>query len=315
MWRPALASAVALVAVLGLKSRLSTAHWKVAIGARDTVTAAAMLAADLALITWLAVRARRAPATTPMVARLRTVLRYGLTAGAVALAAAVVAASGVLDVHWPGTRGPRAPSAPALRRPPPIKAAAPAAGHGGLSLSGLALAVGAVLLIAAAVAIAVAAARARPAPRRPEPGEPAQDYGTVLEEAVTGGRHALLALDDARAAIIACYQAMEGALARAGQARAAAETPDELLARAAATLVTCAGAAHRLTWLFYEARFSSHPLGRADRDTAEAALTELAGALAAPLAAPLAPATTPGRGQGQGGGPVDLGPLPGAVPS
>jgi hypothetical protein len=39
-------------------------------------------------------------------------------------------------------------------------------------------------------------------------------------------------------------------------------------------------AAARLTALFYEARFSSHPLGMAQRDAAEQALDELAAALA-----------------------------------
>jgi hypothetical protein len=39
-------------------------------------------------------------------------------------------------------------------------------------------------------------------------------------------------------------------------------------------------AAARLTALFYEARFSSHPLGPAERDAAEGALDELAAALA-----------------------------------
>ena len=41
-------------------------------------------------------------------------------------------------------------------------------------------------------------------------------------------------------------------------------------------------AAARLTALFYEARFSSHPLGRGQRDAAEQALDELAAALASP---------------------------------
>ena len=39
-------------------------------------------------------------------------------------------------------------------------------------------------------------------------------------------------------------------------------------------------AAGRLTSLFYEARFSSHPLGHRQRDAAEQALNELAADLA-----------------------------------
>ena len=70
----------------------------------------------------------------------------------------------------------------------------------------------------------------------------AEDYSSTLEEALLGGRRALLELDDARAAIIACYVAMEESLARAGTARLA-ETPDELLAKASSTLLISAGAA------------------------------------------------------------------------
>ena len=102
-----------------------------------------------------------------------------------------------------------------------------------------------------------------------------------LREAVESGRLALRTVDDARAAIIACYVAMETSLAERGAARAVADTPDELLARATASGLVRGTAAARLTALFYEARFSSHPLGRGQRDAAEQALDELAAALAA----------------------------------
>jgi hypothetical protein len=45
------------------------------------------------------------------------------------------------------------------------------------------------------------------------------------------------------------------------------------------------GAAGRLTTLFYEARFSTHPLGAGQREAASAALDELADELAAKPAA------------------------------
>ena len=101
-----------------------------------------------------------------------------------------------------------------------------------------------------------------------------------LREAVESGRSALRAIDDARAAIIACYVAMENSLAERGTARALADTPDELLRRATATGIVRGTAAARLTELFYEARFSSHPLDRGQRDAAAQALAELAAALA-----------------------------------
>ncbi len=101
-----------------------------------------------------------------------------------------------------------------------------------------------------------------------------------LREAVESGRSALRAIDDARAAIIACYLAMETHLAERGTARAIADTPDELLTRARATGIVRGTAAARLTALFYEARFSSHPLDHRQRDAAAQALDELAAALA-----------------------------------
>ena len=101
-----------------------------------------------------------------------------------------------------------------------------------------------------------------------------------LREAVESGQSALRAIDDARAAIIACYLAMEASLAERGAARTIADTPNELLARATATGIVRGTAAARLTALFYEARFSSHPLDRGQRDAAGQALGELAAALA-----------------------------------
>ena len=110
-----------------------------------------------------------------------------------------------------------------------------------------------------------------------------------LRAAVESGRSALRTVDEPRAAIIACYLAMESSLAERGAARAVADTPDELLARATSSGVVRGPAAARLTALFYEARFSSHPLHGGQRAAAEQALDELAAALAAPPAAKAAP--------------------------
>ena len=102
-----------------------------------------------------------------------------------------------------------------------------------------------------------------------------------LREAVESGRAALAEIDDARAAIIACYVAMERSLAERGTKRSLADTPDELLARAVAAGTVRGPAASRLTALFYEARFSSHPVAAGQRAAASAALDELADELAA----------------------------------
>ena len=135
-----------------------------------------------------------------------------------------------------------------------------------------------VLALAAAVAISIwwSVRQRRPA----LPGRIAGDVDTEeLLDVVESGRAALAELDDARAAIIACYVAMERSLADRGAVRDAADTPDELLARAVAAGVVRGAAAQRLTALFYEARFSSHPLGAGQRDAAKAALDELAAEL------------------------------------
>ena len=137
-----------------------------------------------------------------------------------------------------------------------------------------------VFVIVAAVAISLwwAARLRRPALPRLLPDAADADE---LREAVESGRLAFAELDDARAAIIACYVAMESSLGDRGAARGVADTPDELLARVVSAGIVRGAAARRLTGLFYEARFSTHPLGRAERDAASAALDELAAELGA----------------------------------
>jgi Domain of unknown function (DUF4129) len=113
-----------------------------------------------------------------------------------------------------------------------------------------------------------------------------------LREAVESGRAALAEISDARAAIIACYVAMERSLADRGTSRTVTDTPDELLARATAAGTIRGPAAGRLTALFYEARFSTHPVAAGQRAAAAAALDELATELAAAADQPAPPAAT-----------------------
>ena len=123
-----------------------------------------------------------------------------------------------------------------------------------------------------------------------------EDVGAdELREAVESGRAALAEISDARAAIIACYVAMERSLADRGTSRTAADTPDELLARAVGAGTVRGPAAGRLTALFYEARFSTHPVAAGQRAAASAALDELAAELTAaePAAAEQSAAPAP----------------------
>jgi hypothetical protein len=144
----------------------------------------------------------------------------------------------------------------------------------GAHLTYLLYALIAVLLVVAIAACVLVVARRKPA-RPAFFDEVADEDGASLQRAVESGRAALHAMDEARAAIIACYVAMEGSLADAGTARAAAETPDELLARATASGLLRGQAASQLTALFYEARFSTHPLSGTAKADATAALNEI----------------------------------------
>ena len=111
------------------------------------------------------------------------------------------------------------------------------------------------------------------------------DEAASLRQAVESGQAALRAVDDAQAAIIACYVAMESSLATAGTARMAAETPGELLARAAAAGLVHGTPASRLTELFYEARFSTHAMPQTAREEARQCLDAISADLARPAAA------------------------------
>jgi phosphatidylglycerophosphate synthase len=78
--------------------------------------------------------------------------------------------------------------------------------------------------------------------------------------------------DDPRAAVVGCYAAMERVLARSGNPRRRAETPEELLDRAITEGWLAAAPGRRLTELFLTARYSSAPVTSADVEAARAAL-------------------------------------------
>lgn len=209
-------------------------------------------------------------------AALRFTLTYVLGLSMIAIAAVLIS-----DLHLHFFTKPRfrPPALPRLKAP--TGQARPGGGGGfafhipiGPILYGLLI-----VALVAAVAISIWWSTRL---RRPAAPLVIEDVSTEeLREAVTEGRAALASVEDARAAIIACYVAMERSLGERGTARATADTPDELLARAVASGVVRGGAAGRLTALFYEARFSTHPLGSGQRDAASAALDELAAELAA----------------------------------
>ncbi|WP_394428951.1 DUF4129 domain-containing protein [Streptomyces sp. SGAir0957] len=118
----------------------------------------------------------------------------------------------------------------------------------------------------------------RPAATTAEDDDAERDRELLLS-AVRSGHRALADGTDARAAVIACYAAMEEALAASGVARRASDSPADLLARAARAGLATGPAAPRLTGLFQEARYSSHPMDDTRRVAAADALEEIAGQL------------------------------------
>jgi hypothetical protein len=171
------------------------------------------------------------------------------------------------------TRPPATTAAPTpLRRPTPATAGPDRPGGGSGSVAWWPLAG----LLAAAVAGGTALAVARRAGRWAvtPPGTDPRDGGWA--PALRAGQSALTG--DAglpREAVIRCYTAMTGTLAASGLARRGTDTPAELLARALDAGTTPTPAARRLTDLFCQARFSSHPLGPAEVAAAATALRQI----------------------------------------
>jgi hypothetical protein len=130
---------------------------------------------------------------------------------------------------------------------------------------------GMLIALALLVALTVWSRHARRRPARP-PGDQAR---LALGESLAAGRAALAGPRDPRAAIIACYAAMERGFAAAGSAPAAADTPAEVLARATGAGLVRSGSAVRMAGLFRLARYSSEPMTSADSAAAAAALDQM----------------------------------------
>jgi hypothetical protein len=239
----------------------------IAIGVTLEVILAGLLVALLVL--------GRRPSDDFRVQRVRGVLRAALLAGLVAIPAVLILAVPLHPHPLPPRPQPAQaqPTAlPTVTRPPQP---APAFR---LPLAGILYALLILALIGGIVACVALLRRRQPEHdlMPPEEASVAGGQRSDLRDAVSSGRRALAGLDDARAAIIACYVAMERSLAAAGADHEAADTPDEFLARAAAAGLVRGAAAGELTRLFYEARFSAHELTTAQRDAAQGALDQLA---------------------------------------
>jgi Domain of unknown function (DUF4129) len=271
-----------VLGLAGLRGAVGTPRWDGPLH-QDGLAVGLGLEAVFAILILVTLRRRKRGSQEAVPVKLRAALLTALGTGAAAVALVTLIG---LNLHL-FTLRPR--KVERGRRPPgsvPSVSFRPRAKGPGLHvpLADVLYALLILLLLAAVVASIWWARRRRPALGRPAGDFVAED-SEDLRAAVASGRSALRMVDDARAAIIACYLAMEQSLAERGTARGVADTPDELLARAQDRGLVRGPAAARLTALFYEARFSSHPLGPAQRDAAGRALDELAAALAAPEAA------------------------------
>jgi len=266
-----------LLVAVGLHVKPTQPLWNRHSKLYDLEAAGCLEAVFVALLFGLAVRSRRAPASEIVAAGLRAALRWVLALGAASLA---VVSLVLVNISLPSIEPRRTAPFPSIgRRLTPLNGHRVTGGGGSAAfhfpLSNVLYALIAAILLLAVAAVALMIMRQRRHQNVAEPGPPAQDYARAVQDALLGGRRALLQSDNARAAIIACYSAMEDSLAQRGAARSSAETPDELLAKAAGMLLVSARAAARLTALFYEARFSSHHMGDSEKDAAEKALSEL----------------------------------------
>jgi len=270
MLRFALPALLILLVLAGLRGATTLPGWSSRYHS-DGVVAGAVLEGLLAvLLAAMLIRGRWAEPVGYVSARLHRLLKYLITGGLVVIPVVM------LFSHFHPKPGP----------PPKIKQKASAGqqhlvkpGQWHFPLADILYGLLVALLVAAVVLCWIMARRRLGDGDDGDPDPDPGDEPAELGAAVASGRAALLRLDDARAAIIACYVAMESSLASAGAARGVADTPDELLARAVAAGLASVAAASRLTSLFYEARFSTHPLGPADRDEAERALTEIAASI------------------------------------
>jgi hypothetical protein len=213
------------------------------------------------LLVALLVRTRRSPASGNLARTLRVAMTWLIIALMVALGAALVSLH-----HIHVVRIVRDISAPP-RKPRPVRVAVRVPQQSGVINLDLVRDVALAIVVLAVVALVVILLRRRSQSWR-VPAVIADDDGTALRDAVKAGRMALGEVSEPRMAIINCYLAMERSLADAGAARVAAETPDELLARSTAAGLLRGDAPVELTALFYEARFSTHPVPESARERA-----------------------------------------------
>jgi hypothetical protein len=267
---------VAVVAVLlavtvtGLRARGTFAHGgnQTAAGASGAVLAIALSAAEgLAVIAFVIVVASARPQRQPKdeddeEESWRPNIPWWAKATGVLLAvAALVTPFAVLFTRKPRHLGPR---------PLPVGPPKVSLGHAATSSGSEVwpLITGMVIAIAIVVALTLRKRPARVPPKN-------RTRLATLLDSLAAGSAALNAGGEPRAAIIACYAAMERGFAAAGSAPAVADTPAEVLARATRAGLVRPAPAETLTGLFRQARYSTHPMTSTDSRVAADALAQM----------------------------------------
>ena len=278
-WRVAAVAVLLALTAAGLRSRGTFSHApdRVLAGASGTVLATALAAAEgVALVAFVLVlvlaRPRRKPRPDEDEPPRPPFPWWAKTLAVLACVAVLLTPPAVLLTlrTRPRTAAQARPGALASGGAVPPRL--PATAHG----SPWPLIAGMLIALALLVALTAWSRHARRRPARP-PGDQAR---LALGASLAAGRAALAGPRDPRAAIIACYAAMERGFAAAGSAPAAADTPAEVLARATGAGLVRSGSAARMAGLFRRARYSSEPMTSADSAAAAVALDQMQADLA-----------------------------------
>jgi hypothetical protein len=186
--------------------------------------------------------------------------------------------SAVADYGHPSATSVPATAAPgASPAPPPASPPQPPQQPGGDAFWYM-FATTMFMLVLWAAGVVVALVRHRRAPKlQPVTGEAAEPAPQHAPHSLAvAAERGLAEMGDLsrepREAIIACYAAMEDALAHSGAVPQDSDTPSEVLARAVDHDAIHAGTATELVDLFAEARFSPHVMNEGHREVAVRAL-------------------------------------------
>jgi len=273
-WRVAAVAVLLALTAAGLRSRGAFSHApdRVLAGASGTVLATALAATEgVALVAFALVlmmaRPRRKPKPDEDEPPRPPFPWWAKTLAVLASVAVLVTPFAILLTRTTRPR-PAAQAHPgALASGGAVQSRLPATAHG----SPWPLIAGMLIALALLVALTAWSRHARRRPARPQRDQ----TRLALGESLAAGLAALAGPRDPRAAIIACYAAMERGFAAAGSAPAAADTPAEVLARATGAGLVRSGSAVRMAGLFRRARYSSEPMTSADSAAAAAALDQM----------------------------------------